>query len=368
MKVLLLSCNTGEGHNSAARAIAEELGRRGIENVKVDPLSFLSEWIEKTTSHAYNSLIKHTPKAFGVMYKTADIISETKVSSPVYYLRAGYAKKLHDYIVDNGFDAVISVHLFGMEAMAGVRKTTGLDIPFYGVMTDYTVYPFTAESKQDGYFASHPELAEALAEKGIDPTIIHPTGIPVRAAFAETMPQSEAREYLDLPQDKKMLLVMTGGVGCEPMLKLCDKVVEAAGGEAFACVMVGKNEDLRQKIEGRYGKNGAVRAIPFTTEVNLYMKAADVLITKPGGLSSTEAAVANVPLVHVREIPGCETDNVRFFGTHGLSLAADSDEQAVEYALKLAHDPTAATAMRQAQRATINPFAARDIVRIVCGK
>ena len=368
MKILLLSCNTGEGHNSAARAIAEELGRRGIENEKIDPLHFLGEWVEKTTSNAYNSLIKHTPKAFGVMYKTADIISETKVSSPVYYLRAGYAKKLHDYIVDNRFDAVISVHLFGMDAMAGMRKSTGLQVPFYGVMTDYTVYPFTAESKQDGYFASHPELGKALAEKGIDPAIIHPTGIPVRAAFAETMSQSEARDYLDLPQDKKMLLVMTGGVGCEPMLKLCDKVVASASDGMFACVMVGKNEDLRQKIVDRYGESGVVRAIPFTTEVNVYMKAADVLITKPGGLSSTEAAVANVPLVHVREIPGCETDNVKFFKAHGLSLSAESDEQAVEYALKLANDSEAAAAMRKAQKNTINPFAARDIVDIVCGK
>lgn len=365
MKVLILSCNTGEGHNSAARALMDELDRRDIKSEMVDPLSFISESTSKFISACYNNMIKKTPLAFGVMYKGAEKFSDTELTSPVYWVTIGCAGKLLNYIRDNHFDAVISTHLFGMTALTAIRKRLDDSIPSYGVFTDYTVYPFIGETSIDAYFYPQVALEADMLAHGLSRETIVPTGIPVRAAFNHRIDKAAAREQLGLPQDKKILLVMTGGVGCENMIALCDEVVAATDDRVVAAVMVGRNEEMKTKLTERYGEDGRIRPVPFTTLVNVYMNAADVLITKAGGLSTTEAAVANVPIVHVKSIPGCETYNVQFFSEHGLSLSAKTDGEAAAMAMRLAFDEEGAARMCEAQRALINPHAARDIINVV---
>lgn len=98
MKVLILSCYTGEGHNSAARAVMEELQAHGIECEITDPVAFKSEKAQKFVSSFYNNMIKKTPAAFGALYKAGAIYDSTGITSPVYLLNAGYAENLNSYI------------------------------------------------------------------------------------------------------------------------------------------------------------------------------------------------------------------------------------------------------------------------------
>ena len=365
MKILLLSCCTGEGHNSAAKALMQELDRRGIQSEITDPIAFISETASKFVSSFYNNMNKKTPQAFGAMYKVSELYSNTELSSPVYWLSAGYARKMLDYIREGGFDAVISTHLFGITALSAVRHKAEEHIPSYGVLTDYTAYPFVGETDVDRYFVPHADIITEMVEQGIPASRCAPTGIPVREAFASLPSQAAAREALGIPTDKKMILVMTGGVGCDNMTALCDEVVAAVDERVVAYVMVGKNADMQAELIRRYGENGVIRTVPFTTEVHTYMRAADVLMTKAGGLSSTEALVTGVPMVHVKAIPGCETYNVKFFSERGLSLAAKSDGEAAAMAMRLAFDEEGAARMRDAQHDAGNPLAARDIVQIV---
>ena len=128
-------------------------------------------------------------------------------------------------------------------------------------------------------------------------------------------------------------------------------------------VFTGKNQELKNRLQEKFGDK--LQALGFTDQVATYMAAADVLLSKPGGLSSTEAAVANVPLVHIHAIPGCETYNVRFFSDHGMSKNASNDQEAVKFARDLAYDPKAAERMRTMQRVFVNPHAAERIVKEV---
>ena len=129
--------------------------------------------------------------------------------------------------------------------------------------------------------------------------------------------------------------------------------------------MTGRNERMRNYLNDRYRYDPRIRSVAFTREVNLYMNAANVLLSKPGGLSSTEAASANVPLIHINTIPGCETCNVQFFLEHGMALPAKNVSDAARLAVRLAGDDKAAEAMRQRQRDTIDPRAAESIVDIM---
>ena len=304
-KVLLLSCNTGEGHHSAALAVQEALLAQGAQAELADPLSFASESVRQNATELYNSMIRNAPKAFGVVYRLGEAVSSITKHSPIYIANSLYAENLLRYILENSFDAVVSTHLYGMEACTALRQRQKLPVPAYGVLTDYTAIPFFHETRLNGYFVPHRDLIAELTATGMDASLLHPTGIPVSPRFAQHMPKEQAREHLSLPAGKRIYLVMTGGVGCGNIAALCDGLLTDDSSDFLALVLTGKNDKLREELTARYAGDHRVQAVPFTREVNLYMNAADVLITKPGGLSSTEAAAACIPMIHLITIPGC---------------------------------------------------------------
>lgn len=363
MKFLVLSCFTGEGHNSAAYAVKEALLRSGMECQVADPVAFAGERAQNFVSGFYNNMIKKRPEAFGALYQAGNLYSATGVTSPVYWANARYAQRLYRYIVEQGFDAVVSTHLYGMEAMTAIRNKLDAAIPSYGVLTDYTGIPFFRETVLDGYFVPHEEVKSRLIQDGIPESRVIATGIPVSASFKEHTAKSDARERLGIPRDKPVYLIMTGGVGCENISSLCDELLRYEKDDFAAYVLVGRNEELKKTLDSRYSGDAQIQAVSFTKLVSLYMNAADVMISKPGGLSSTEAAVANVPLVHYKAIPGCETQNAIFFSSHGMSIWAKTEQEAIASMEVLAHNGEMAERMRTMQRQTVNPDAAEDIVR-----
>lgn len=363
MKILVLSCSTGEGHNSAAKAVCEALTLSDIEFALKDPVSFYSEKAVKKVSSLYNNLIKKTPRAFGVVYKLGGAYDRSKLPSPIYALNAVYADKLVKYIEENSFDAVISTHLYGMLALTAARKKYGLSKSIFGIITDYTIVPFTDNAELDGLFIPHEELRPLFVKRGVSPETIIATGIPVSPSIRDTVEKNEARKLLGLPQDKKIVLVMSGGVGCENVNKLIRRAIRRNGEDRFYVVLCGNNAKLKAKIDKLSSRS--VIAVSFTDKVRLYTRAADAVITKAGGLSSTEVAVSGVPLVHFKPIPGCETCNAEFFSVKGMSKLAKSPKQALDFADSLVADRDAQEVMTSAQRREINPFAADDIVKEV---
>lgn len=362
MKVLILSCGTGEGHNSAAQAIGEALKKRGIDYVLADPIAFGSEKAKGFVTASYNNMIKKIPAAFGALYKAGDLYSSTKLISPVYFANSLYAGNLKNYITENNFDRVICTHLFAMEAMTAVRNKTNCHIPCYGVLTDYTCVPFFAETKMDGYFIPDEAIQKELIDKKIPSEKVISSGIPVSAKFKAHIDKDAARNYLVIPQSKAVFLIMSGGVGCGNILELCDELINRNETNYVAYILVGRNSELKEKIDVRYANHPQIQAVTFTEKVNLYMNAADVLISKPGGLSSTEAAVANVPLVHMLAFSGCESKNLAFFKAREMSVGAANSKEAIVAAWELIHDEEKSERMRTMQRKYIKTDAAEQIV------
>ena len=363
MKILILSCHTGDGHNRAAQAIAKELDLMGIDWEIRDPVGFQSERAKKVVSLMYNDMIKFSPRSFGKIYKLGRWYSEKKLPSPVYLANAHYAPLLHNYIERENIDAVICTHLYGMEAMTAILQRYGNIVPTFAVLTDYTLIPFMRDIELDGYFIPHKSLIPQLKKMGICDSQIFCTGIPVDNSFNSDITKEEARKKLGLPMDKKIIMIMTGGVGCNNGENICDAFYNNTDDSFYACFFAGRNEELRKRIELSYSSK--ILALGFTNEVPTYMKACDVLITKAGGLSSTEAAVANIPLVHIYPIPGCETENAKFFMECGMSLWARDTEDAIEKSYILSENLVCSEQMKVAQRREINPNSAMDLAKKV---
>jgi processive 1,2-diacylglycerol beta-glucosyltransferase len=362
MKVLLLSSTTGEGHNSAAKAVLAALEAKGAECEFLDPISFQSESAKKKVTSIYSKIITGIPILFGIIYQAGNLYDRTPLPSPVLHANAKYADKLAKYITDNGFDAVVCPHLFAMQAMAVVRVKYGVQVPTYCIMTDYTVHPFHKDSKPLDYqFASCEKTKRFLIKRGFDEDKITVSGIPVHPKFSKDMTKREAKEKLGISDDKRVISVFTGGAGCGKILKICKKFDKVLGSEYEVHVFPGRNEELRCRLIEYFGEEGKIKVHGFTSDVNIYMKASEVVLSKPGGLSSTEVATANVPFVHMRAVPGCESYNVRYFKKHGISLYGKTVGKAVKYTLSLLCDSSLAEKMVEAQRATV-PRKAADFI------
>ncbi len=362
MKVLILSCDTGQGHNSAARAVFEAFDRRGNVCEMFDPLTLGRKKSAHIVSATYSGMLRKAPAVFGVLYRAGDIYSSTGITSPIYRANTHYADSLREYITSNSFDAVVSTHLFSMEALTAIRRKPDFHVPCFGVLTDYTRIPFFAETDLDGYFIPHDDLMDEMTVKGMPEERIFATGIPVSARFANHTDKDEAREILGIPHDIPAILVMSGGVGCGHIVNLCREFLKKNDTDFVLRVLTGKNTAMKKEIDETFGGDGRIQTVPFTERVNLYMNASDVMISKPGGLTSTEAAVANIPLVHLLAYTGCETKNIEFFSERGISLRAGNIKDAVHCAWNLIDDKSLADSIREMQRKYIAPDAADRIV------
>ena len=279
-----------------------------------------------------------------------------------------YADKLCNYITENGYDTVVMPHLFPAEAMTWLLRQHKLDVQTYFIATDYTCIPFTEETKVDYYFIPHEELATEFIKRGIPAEKLVPTGIPVSERFLKLPEKREARGQLGIPVDKSCILMMTGSMGYGRVESMTAKLVEQIGEDTHLYILGGTNEGLKKTLRDTYADTERVHVLDFTPEAHLYMAAADILFTKPGGLTSTEAVAAKVALVHTKPIPGCEDRNVAFFTQHGMSVSGDTEDAVIQKGLKLLRDPEAQAEMRKCQEKYGKPYAADAVCEFICGQ
>ena len=362
LNALILSCNTGQGHNTAGKAVLEALLARGLQAEMRDALAFGGQKTSAYVSGGYIKITQRVPQLFGQMYHAGETISNPHIKSPVYFANTLYASKLCDYIAQHGVDTIICPHLFPAEALTYLRRKQGLKVRCYGVATDYTCTPFWEETDVDVFFIPHERLRQEYQGKGFAPERLVVTGIPVSRAFRGKVDKQEARRQLDLPLDKRLFLVMSGSMGFGDVPDIAAHLLRLGGDNTRVLVLTGHNDRLTNALKERFAADGRVTPVGYTTQVALYMDACDVTLTKPGGLSSTEAAVKNVPFVHTAPIPGCETVNQRFFGELDISLPTQTPLESAQAALLLATDGELRQRLLCAQRQQINPQAADDIV------
>ena len=365
MKILILSCNTGGGHNTAARAVREAAEAAGHEAVLEDYLALTNRLTSDVISNSYIGMARYSPHFFGMIYGASMKLSSAKRYSPLYYLNIPFARRLGTYLEQNPFDAIVATHLFAMEAVTYLRNK-GQALPLsVGVATDYTCQPFWEDLDLDEIIIPHADLMSEYVGRGLDPKRLKPLGIPVSRRFSdEAASRDQARAELGLPGDKPVFLVMGGSMGSGHILTFTAHLRQAVP-DGRVVVICGSNARLLDAMRERFGNDPGVMLIGFTDRVSDYMAACDVLYTKPGGLTSTEALVRNVPLIHTAPIPGCETANSKFFEEHGLSYAAPTIDQQIAYGCALASDAVRQRAMMANQASNARPDAAERIIDLI---
>ncbi|MBR4762313.1 MAG: glycosyl transferase [Clostridia bacterium] len=321
MKVLILSCNTGQGHNSAAKAIKDYFEENGVKCDIKDALLYRSPAFSKFIGAGHVFFYRNLPTLFGVGYKFEENHPpKGNRTSLMYDVVIRGCNALAKDLESSDYSAVVCTHVFAAMMMTRLRKNGVTDIPTYLVATDYTCHPGTGETDVDKYFIPHADLSGEYLTAGIKEDRLFPTGIPVNPTFYGRREATLAKKELNLPADKRIVLIMSGSMGCGPIKQFVKLLPGTLPRDSHLVVICGSNKKLYKSIKKLAAPN--VTAVGYTDKVSLYMDAASVILTKPGGLSSTESAAKHLPMLFIDAVPGCETRNFDFFISRGFADSA----------------------------------------------
>ena len=363
MRVLILTCNTGGGHNAVAAALAESFRRLGVSSDTADGLSFISQKASRFVSKWHTRFYRRYPKLYKAGYMSAENDAESNDrDNPVYRYMARGARRLGRAIQDGGYDAVVCVHVIPAMMMTELRRQHETGPVFCFVATDYTCSPTVGGCTPDICVIPHEELAEEFVSCGIARETLLAAGIPVRAVFRERGDRTAARSELALPPEGRHIVLMSGSIGCGPMADMAAELEKRMERGDFASVLCGSNRQMLCALRRRGFRR--VEAVGFTNRVHRYMDSADVLVSKPGGISITEAGTRGTPLLLADMVGGCETRNQEFFHAHGWAETCQPEDMA-DAALALLDRPERRQALVAQQHRDFDGLAADRVAQAV---
>lgn len=318
MKALILSVTAGNGHNSTGQAVIAAMEERGFECIMLDTLEYVNEHLANSVADGYLFSTKYLSKAYGKAYGTLDKREEKyDKRSLVAIFSKIVSNKLEDFFDGYTPDVVIGTHSYACFLMTYLKEKGIITCPTFGIVTDFTVHPFWESTDIDYYITPDALLDRQMKKKGIPSEKILPFGIPIKKRFETRISKAEARQALGIA-DKTTVMVMMGSMGYGDMknnIRLIDSLEENF---QILCVC-GNNKKAEKEISAGVWEK-SVYVYGFVDNVDVMMDASDCIITKPGGLTTSELLAKGLPPIIVDPIPGQEERNMEFLVNNGAAV------------------------------------------------
>jgi len=377
-RMLILSVKAGAGHLRAAQALAEacEKNHPEIEVRHINALEHTNAVFRNAFSEGYEILTRNLPSVWGMIYENM----ETRESKErLNKIRNMFSKMngiaLRKVVKDYDPDWIVCTHYMPAKALGQARLDGKLSAPLGVVMTDYDFHVLWIQKGTDIYFVSSEEMAFALGSRAGPSVQIKITGIPVLEAFQKQYPPGpELKSALGFKPDLPLLLVLAGGFGLIPVDKFVGVMAEKLKGVQIL-VISGSHERLKKKVDKiSQIYPDQIYSYGFVHTIHEFMAAADIVITKSGGLTSSECLVMGLPMVITKPIPGHEERNATFILENGAGIWVSTADYLVYKVQQLLTKPERIEKMQQAAKRIAKPNAARDIIDAMihwetgCGK
>jgi processive 1,2-diacylglycerol beta-glucosyltransferase len=324
-RVLILTASYGSGHLAAASALADAFRQAGTVVTVIDHFQELVHPLFARITHAlYPWILRRAPLAWGLGYSLGDQLA---TESPLTFgvTRVG-RDRLARALRDLAPDVVVSVHATPSAVLSSLRETGARLPPHTTVVTDFVAHSQWMARHVDRYCVAAEEVKHEYVARGIPPQRIAVTGVPVPAVFDCPVAPLDARAELGLPSSIPVVLAMAGSNGSLGRLPEVTGALLRTSRPVQGLVVCGLDASLQARLRRRAEGTG-IRILGYATNVRLLMAAADVLVTKAGGMTLAEATAAELPLVLFGSLPGQERQNERFAARAGIALAARSSRE-----------------------------------------
>jgi len=319
MKILITYATAGAGHKKAAEALYHQI--RDDEDHQVvfaDVLNYTSLFYKHSYSRTYTFLITRVPWAWGFFFKLLDQPWMLGVMTAARRLHNTInAWAFHRYLCQEQFDCIISAHFLPNEVSAYLKRRGKIHSKIISVVTDYDVHRIWLSKGIDHYAVASDWTKDKIVSLGVDESRVSVTGIPTDRKFSAEHNVQEIKERLDIQEGVFTVLIATGSFGIGPI----EEIVEKLDG-IQTLVICGHNKALYERLSKK--QDDLLKIYGFVDNMHELMEVADAMITKPGGLSISEALVTGLPLIFFHAIPGQEENNVKVLATYRVGVSGCS--------------------------------------------
>ena len=364
MRVLIATVTAGGGHVAAAAAL-EEAWRslRANDRVEsVDLLNFFSALHRRLYSEGYVKLVERAPELWGMMFKSTDSLKAVRRMNRLKRIfpsrsRSRFARFVRQF----NPDVVLCTHFLPLETLGPSRAGTGGSIPrIISVVTDFVAHALWMDACVDMYCVAAEETRARLIARGAGAGSVIATGIPISTRFSLKVDAGAVRRRYGLRDDLAVLLVLSGGFGMGPVAGILAELDKVS--RPFQCLVVtGRNEKLRRDLAAQ-DRRHPTHVLGFASNMHELMTVADLILSKPGGLTTSEALALGKPLFILDPIPGQEAANSDFLLEHGAAAKANSIED-LPFRIEQLLGSKKLSDMARAAKVLGRPAAAHDICR-----
>ena len=337
-KIMILYISNISGHKSAAMAIERAIVSLAprVDLIGMNFFNYVFPIIEKVVNSMYMGVIKTAPIVWQVMYDNPRVIKSTSRIRKFVYKQV--EKKVNKLMQRHNPDVVITTQAFPCEILSTYKRKSGHNFKLFAVLTDYVPHSFWISPEVDFYVVASDDVRDKMLKKGVEPEKIKVLGIPIDPCFAIPKPKSKIKKQLKLPEGMPVVLVMGGGQGIGPfknVMKEIDKL-----DEDFAVISVcGTNKRLFRSLKRLSPKlRHTLINYAYVENIDELMEASNVIITKAGGLTISEAMAKGLPMIIMNSLPGQEYNNLRFLLKHRIALRAEDGKEAAVRLNKLLTD------------------------------
>ena len=367
-KILVISVSAGSGHVRAAEAICAH-AQQDFPDLSLrhrDMMQLVPAWFRKIYTDLYLKLASGLPEAWGWLYRKTDREPTNSLSGRLRrLLQRLCAQTLFEEIEHFSPDAIICTHFLPAELLADAVNRGSLRCPVWVVVTDFDLHHMWVHQGIRGYFVANEELAYRLQAAGIPESRIVTTGIPVMPGFTTPLCREHCCTLFELKPQRVTLLMMGGGAGIGLSAKLVAAVL-AIDPSLQLIVVAGRNRDLFEELDSlACFCDGRLVPVGFTDKIPELMACADLAITKPGGLSTSECLAMGLPMLLINPIPGQEERNATLLLQEGVAQRADDSATLLYRLRRLLADRDALQAMRSKTSLLAQPHAAHLLLQRV---
>lgn len=373
MKILIFYASYGGGHLNAAKSINEYiLSNFTNNNVEmIDCMKYVNKTIEKVTTTAYREMAKKMPWAWGKIYSDSQKGPLAHISNRSNKI---LAIKLLRLLREKKPDLIISTHPFGSQMCSYLKRKRKIDAKIATIMTDFAPHDqwLVGSDFTDYYFVAHDKMKDYLIMQNIDSNKIFVTGIPISNKFLKKFDRKQILGFFSLEDNKFNILFFGGGefgLGKTKTLHMFEKLIKYCSNiNAQVIAISGKNEKMKKSFEeimNNYNANNYTKILSFTDKIPELMSISNLVITKPGGMTTTESLVSHLPMLIINPIPGQEEENAQFLEEKGIGIWIKSSNDFSKILHDLLSDSEKLSKMKENTKYLANINSTRDICNIL---